>query len=587
MAKTWRIHPHDSQRIDALQRSVGVPAVVARLLACRGMTDPAAARAFLDAKLSQLRDPAELPGVTEAAPRISSAIAQHEKIVVYGDYDVDGMTAASLLVTCLKLLGAEAGYYLPHRIDEGYGLNHEALRNLASQGVKLVVTVDCGIGSLDEAQTARSAGLDLIVTDHHEPGPILPEAVAIVHPRLPGHRYPFPGLSGAGVAFQPAWARCQHASGAKKVGEQMKNYLLSALGLAALGTVADMVPLADENRVLVQHGLSALKERPGLGLSALMRLTQLDKKPRLDCEDIGFTLAPRLNAAGRLGQGRLAVELLTTASSERAAALAEYLNELNDSRQSLERSIYLSAHKQANEQFDVEGDAALVLAERGWHPGVIGIVAGRLAEKFHRPVVLVALDELGVKPGVGSARSVSGFNLHQALVSSSHHLLSHGGHAAAAGLKIEEVKLDDFRADFREYVAATITAQQKVAELWIDAEVSFGELSLATVGQIERLSPFGQANPRPVLCATGVTLAGPPKRIGGGERHLSLKLVQHGVALRVVAFGGGEWADELAAAEGPRAVACRPVINDFRGRRSVEVQLADWRVAAKTAAVVA
>ncbi|HUY32403.1 MAG TPA: single-stranded-DNA-specific exonuclease RecJ [Pirellulales bacterium] len=585
MAKQWRIRPHDSQRIDLLRRSVGVPAVVARLLACRGITDPAAARDFLDAKLSQLRDPAELPGVTDAAERISAAIAGRERIIVYGDYDVDGMTAASLLVTCLKLLGAEAGYYLPHRIDEGYGLNHDALKNLASQGAKLIVTVDCGIGSLDEAQTARAAGLELIVTDHHEPGPVLPVAAAIVHPRLPGHRYPFAGLSGAGVAFKLAWALCQQASGAKKVGEPMKNYLLSALGLAALGTVADMVPLVDENRVLVQHGLSALKERPGLGLSALMHLTQLDKKPRLDCEDIGFTLAPRLNAAGRLGQGQLAVELLTTASGERAAALAEYLNELNNSRQSLERSIYLSAHKQAQEQFDVEGDAALVLAQRGWHPGVIGIVAGRLAEKFHRPVVLIALDELGVKPGVGSARSVSGFNLYQALASSGHHLLSHGGHAAAAGLKIEEAKLDDFRDDFREYVAATITSQQKVAELWIDAEVSFGELSLATVGQIERLAPFGQANPRPLLCATGVTLAGPPKRIGGGERHLALKLLQHGVALRAVAFGGGEWADELAAAAGPLAVAFRPIINEFRGRRNVEAQLADWRVVAQTTAV--
>jgi single-stranded-DNA-specific exonuclease len=499
--------------------------------------------------------------------------------VVYGDYDVDGMSATSLLVGCLKLLGADVGYYVPHRMDEGYGLNHEALRNLAAQGAKLVITVDCGVASVEEAQTASAAGLELVITDHHEPNEQLPRAAAIVHPRLPGAHYPFAGLSGSGVAFKLAWALCQQASGAKKVGEAMKNYLLSAIGLAALGTIADVVPLVDENRVLVQHGLASLKERPGLGMAALMRLTELDKKPRLDSDDVGFMLAPRLNAAGRLGQAQLGVELLSTTSPERATALAEYLNELNSSRQSLERSIYLAANKQAQEQFDAEQDAALVLADRGWHPGVIGIVAGRLAEKFHRPTILVALDELGVKPGVGSARSVPGFNLHEALANCTHHLISHGGHAAAAGLKIEEAKLEAFRADFCECAASGITIEQRVAELWIDAEVGFGELSLPTVVELERLAPFGHANPRPLLCATGVKLAGPPQKIGGGGRHLSLKLSQHGVTLRGVAFGGGDWADELSSIDAPLSVAFRPVINDFRGRRNVELQLADWQVA--------
>lgn len=585
MAKHWRIHAHDSARIAALARSAGISPVVARLLICRGLGDPAQARNFLEPKLSSLRDPGELPGVLAAAERIYAAIAGKQRIVVYGDYDVDGMSATSLLVGCLKLLGADVGYYVPHRLEEGYGLNHEALRTLATQGAKLVITVDCGVASVAEAQTAREIGLDLVITDHHEFAEQLPQAAAIVHPRLPGSEYPFAGLSGSGVAFKLAWALCQRASGAKKVGEAMKNYLLSAIGLAALGTVADVVPLVDENRVLVQHGLTSLKERPSLGVAALMRLAQIDKKPRLDSDDIGFTLAPRLNAAGRLGQAQLGVELLSTTSPERAGALAEYLNELNGSRQSLERSIYLAANKQAQEQFDVERDPALVLAERGWHPGVIGIVAGRLAEKFHRPVVMVALDELGIKPGVGSARSVPGFNLHEALASCTHHLISHGGHAAAAGLKIDEANLDAFRADFCEYAASGITAEQRVAELWIDAEVGFGELSLPSVVELERLAPFGQSNPRPLLCASGVTLAGPPQKMGGGGRHLSLKLSQHGVTFRGVAFGGGDWADELAGVEGPLSVAFRPVINDFRGRRSVELQLADWQVAQPAPAV--
>ncbi|MEX2119859.1 MAG: single-stranded-DNA-specific exonuclease RecJ [Pirellulales bacterium] len=579
MPKQWRIHPHDSQRIAALERAMGIPAVVARLLICRGIDDPARAGCFLEARLSQLRDPAELPGIPAAVERIMAAVKAGQRIVVYGDYDVDGMTGLSLLWKCLRLLGADAGYYVPHRIDEGYGLHRDALATLAAQAARLVITVDCGITSVDEAQAARSLGLELIITDHHQPGPLLPEAAAIVHPGLPGHAYPFAGLSGAGVAFKLAWALCQHASQAKKVGESMRNFLLSAVGLAALGTVADVVPLVDENRVLVQHGLTSLKERPGLGLAALMQVTGLAQKPRLECEDIGFTLAPRLNAAGRLGQATLAIDLLTTTVPERAMALAEYVHELNASRQSLERGVYLAAHKQALEQFDPHGDAALVLAERGWHPGVIGIVAGRLAEKFHRPVVLISLDEMGVKPGVGSARSVAGFDLHQALRGCAEHLLSHGGHAAAAGLKVDESRLEVFRAEFCERAAAAISFDERQAELWIDAEVSLGEMTLSTVNQIERLAPFGQSNPRPMLCATGVTLEGEAQRMGGGGRHLSFKLAQHGVRLRGVAFGNGDWAEELSGASGPLAVAFRPAINDFRGRRTVELQVADWRVA--------
>jgi single-stranded-DNA-specific exonuclease len=585
MAKQWRIHAHDSARIDALARSAGISPVVARLLICRGLHDPVQVRSFLEPKLSSLREPGELPGVEAAAERITAAIQARQRIVIYGDYDVDGMSATSLLVGCLKLLGADVGYYVPHRLEEGYGLNHDALRNLASQGARLVITVDCGVASVSEAETAREIGLDLVITDHHEFGEQLPQAAAIVHPRLPGSNYPFAGLSGSGVAFKLAWALCQQASGAKKVGERMKEYLLSAIGLAALGTVADVVPLVDENRVLVQHGLASLKQRPGLGIAALMRLAELDKKPRLDSDDIGFTIAPRLNAAGRLGQAQLGVELLSTTSPERASALAEYLSELNGSRQSLERSIYLAANKQAQEEYDVDQDSALVLADRGWHPGVIGIVAGRLAEKFHRPVVLVALDELGVKPGVGSARSVPGFNLHEALANCTQHLLSHGGHAAAAGLKIDETNLDAFRSDFCEYAASGISAEQRVAELWIDAEVGFGELSLASVLELERLAPFGHSNPRPLLCATGVTLAGAPQRMGGGGRHLSLKLSQHGATLRGVAFGGGDWAEELAEVEGPLSVAFRPVINEFRGRRNVELHVADWQAAQPAPAV--
>jgi single-stranded-DNA-specific exonuclease len=580
-AKHWRIAPHDPGRIAALAQNAGVSAVVAQLLLSRGMDDPVQIRSFLDAQLTGLCDPELLPGATLAAERIAAAIAAGRKIVIYGDYDVDGMTGAAILVQCLRLLGATVSSYVPHRMDEGYGLNDEALRSLAGRGAELIITVDCGVASVAEAETARQLGLELIITDHHQFADTLPNAAAIVHPSLPGTAYPFPGLCGAGVAFKLAWALCQQASQAKRVGEPMKNFLLSAVGLAAMGTVADVVPLGFmngccENRILVRHGLVSLRERPPLGLAALMKITGLDQKRELSSEDIGFMLAPRLNAAGRLGQAALGVELLTTESPDRAQALAEYLHELNSSRESLERSVYLAANKQA-QQFDPEGDAALVLADRGWHPGVIGIVAGRLVEKYHRPVVMIALDELGLKPGVGSARSVPGFALHQALAACSSHLVSHGGHAMAAGLKIAAENVDAFRADFCEYAAGAIEPEQRVAELRIDAESPLSALTETAVRQLELLAPFGNGNPRPVLAATDVELVEPPKKIGGGQRHLSLRVRQHGVSMRAVAFGGGEWAEELEAHRGPISLAFRPVINEFKGRRSVELQVCDWR----------
>ncbi len=579
MPKRWNIRPHDPDRIAALERAAGVPAVVAQLLLCRGIEQPQAARQFLDARLADLRDPDLLPGAREAAGRIWAAAREKKRIVIHGDYDVDGITGTSILLLCLRLLGANVGYCIPDRLSEGYGLHEGTVRRLAAEGAAVIVTVDCGITGLAAAQTARELAIELIVTDHHEMQAELPCAAVLVHPRLPGSQYPFAGLCGSAVAFKVAWAICQEAAGARRASPPMREFLLQAVVLAALGTVADVVPLVDENRILVRHGLVALKERPLLGLRTLMQVSKLDQKRRLSAEDIGFGLAPRLNAAGRLGQARLAVELLTTDSEPRALELAQYIEGLNATRKTLERSIYLAAKKQAREQFDPEADAALVLAARGWHAGVIGIVAGRLAEKFHRPVVLLSQDELAAKPAVGSGRSVPGFNLCAAFSACSHHLLSHGGHAAAAGLKIADGSIEPFRAEFCEHAAAVIPPEMRLAELHIDAETPLASLTLNTVKQIEQLAPFGQGNLRPLLCTEGVHLVAPPKRMGEGERHLLLNLVQHNLRLRAVAFGGGEWADELTkhVNNGPLAIAFRPVINVFRGRQSVELELADWK----------
>ena len=576
--KRWRFQPHDAERISRLEQAAGVSPIVAQLLISRGVYEPEQVRTFLDAKLTGLRDPELLPGAAAAAERIHVAVRDRRKIVVYGDYDADGITGTAILLSCLRLIGGDVSYYVPNRLEEGYGLNCDALRSLAEKDASLIVSVDCGIASLQEAAVARELGLELIVTDHHEFAETLPDAAAIVHPRLPGHNYPFGGLCGAGVALKLAWAICQRASQAKRVSEPLRNFLLTAVGLAAIGTVADVVPLLDENRILVRHGLNSLKAAPPLGLGILIEVAKLHEQPRLASEDLAFGLAPRLNAAGRFGQAQLAVELLTTDSRERAQQLAEYIHELNGSRESLERSIQLAAAKQLKEQFDAEGDSALVLAGRGWHAGVIGLVAGRLAERYHRPVVLIALDQLGIKPGIGSARSPNGLNLHAALKECSEHLLGFGGHAAAAGLKIEESRIDAFRAAFCEHAAGESSGAIRVGEIRIDAEGPFCQLTHQTVQQIESLSPFGCGNPRPVLCATGVRLAEPPKKIGATERHLSLKLVQQQTRIRGVGFGHGEWAEELAAANAPLDIAYKPVINDYRGRQSVEIQLVDWRV---------
>lgn len=579
MRKRWRIEPHDADRIAQLERSAGVPPIVAQLLLCRGVHDPERVKTFLESKLTGLRDPDELPGCAAAAERVHAAIRDKRKIVIYGDYDADGMTGTAILIICLRLLGADVNYYVPNRLEEGYGLSDEALRTLASRGAQLIISVDCGIASINEAETAKGLGLELIITDHHEFAERLPVAAAIVHPRLPGHDYPFAGLCGAGVAFKLAWAICQRASQSKKVSEPMRNFLLSAVGLAAIGTIADVVPLLDENRILVTHGLKSLFSQPPLGIRKLLEVTKLHEKSSLDSENIAFMIAPRLNAAGRFGQAQLAVELMTTDSEQRAQQLAEYIHELNGSRDSLERSIMIGANKQIKEEFDADNDPGFVLAGRDWHVGVIGLVAGRLAEKFGRPVVLISLDKLGVKPGVGSARSGGSTNLHHALSACSEHLVGFGGHAAAAGLKIEESRIEAFRGAFCDQLSTQSTGGRVGdVEVCIDGEAPLSQLTAQVVRQIEQMAPFGKGNPRPVLCATGVKLSEPPKKIGGGERHLSLRLVQHRVSMRGVGFGFGDQADELSRIDTPLDIAYRPVINEFNGRHTVEVQLVDWRV---------
>lgn len=578
MQRKWRVIPHDSSRVDSLIRDANVPPVVAQLLVGRGVYTAADAGTFLATKLTGLRPPETLPGVARALPILKAAIEDKRPIVIYGDYDCDGMTGAAILVNGIRLLGGDVSYHVPNRLEDGYGLNEDAIRKLADRGKKLIVSVDCGITSVSHARLCRELGVSLIITDHHTIGSELPDADAVVHPRLPGSTYPFGELCGAGVAFKLAWALCQEICGSKKVTEPLRRYLMQSLSLAAIGTVADVVPLLDENRILVEHGLKTLKSQPPPGLQALMKVAGMDPAATLDTDSIAFTIGPRLNAAGRLGQAQLAVELLTSQAGDRTDSLAAYIHELNNSRDTLQRSVYLAAQKQIKNDFDADADPALVLAGVGWHPGVIGVVAGRLAEKHAKPVLVLSLDSAGKVEATGSGRvGGTGIDLYEALDECSDRLVRFGGHKAAAGLTIDERQIEAFRGDFCEAVAKQWSEKSIVPEIVIDAEAPLGQLNLETLKQIDMLAPFGAGNPRPVLCSRGVVVEGTANLMGKTKRHLNVQLRQGAKTIRAVAFNAETWCDELNNTTEPFEIAYRPVVNEFRGYRSVEIHLVDWR----------
>lgn len=582
-AKHWRLLPHDPAAIERLAASLRIPAIVAQVLLNRGLGEPSAAQLFLDAPLNGLHRPELLPGANQAAERLHQAVQQGRRICVFGDYDVDGISGTAILWLALKLLNASVDYYVPHRLDEGYGLNGKALRQIAQSGATVVITVDCGITAVEEAEEARKLGLELIVTDHHEPKEQLPAADVLVHPGLPGGTYPFAGLSGAGVAFKVAWALCMRDCGSERVTPQLREFLLEAIALATLGLVADVVPLQGENRVFVRHGLKQLQRTRAVGLRALLESAGLGGKPVVLAEDIAFKLAPRLNAAGRLGPARLVVELLTTTVQPRAADLVRQLEGHNQQRQQLERRIAGQAREMVLERGQ-ESAAALVLASEDWHPGVIGIVAGRLAEQFARPALMIALTrgcgvlaegEAAPLVGHGSGRAVPGFPLHEALHECGDLLLSHGGHAAAAGFRIDPARIDEFRDRFCLLTARRFPTGMPPPQLTIDAEVPLSALTLGLLRDLDRLEPYGSANRRPLFLAGGLEVAGDPQKLGGGERHLGFRVRQGGTTLRCIAFGMADRVDELMSEGGSCCLVFAPKINEWQGRRNVELEVVD------------
>jgi single-stranded-DNA-specific exonuclease len=574
--KLWRLVPHDSAAIERLAGHLGTSPVVAQLLLNRGLKSPTDARRFLDAPLSGLHPPMSLPGIADAVERLYQAALAKKKVCIYGDYDADGVTGTAILLGLLLQLGLQADFYVPHRLEEGYGLNVEALRQLATAGTQVVVTVDCGIASLDEADEAARLGIELIVTDHHEMKDRLPAAAVCVHPRLPGCSYPFGGLSGAGVAFKLAWALAVRHCGSEKVTQNLRNFLLDALCMATLGLVADVVPLCDENRILVRAGLNRLREKPPLGVRALIECAKIAPDQSIRADDIGFKLAPRLNAAGRLGCARLVVELLTTQNQIRARELAEYLESQNGHRQTIERKMV----SQAKDLLDLEavGElAAVVLAHADWHPGVVGIVAGRMVEHVGRPVILFALKD-GAEVVTGSGRSVPGFALHEALRACDDLLEGHGGHAMAVGAKIRPGNMAAFRERFNAYAANHFpTGIPPAPCLRLDAEVPLSALTPGLLRDLDKLEPYGADNPRPRFLAGGLEIVGDPRRIGKDERHLSFRVKQGSTSIRAVAWGMGDRVEDLMSGDRKCCVAFTPRVNEWNGNRMIEMEVCDFQ----------
>jgi len=570
--KLWIISPPD-RHSEQLARSLKVSPLLAQVLINRGITDSQTGTIFLRPKLTHLIDPQQMPGVEAAVRRLKQAIKNREKITLYGDYDVDGITGVAILWQILKLLGADVDYYIPHRIDEGYGLNAEAVRSLAESGTKLLITIDCGITAFSEASLAEQLGLELIITDHHEVEPRLPKAVAIVHPALE-QSYPNQDSSGSMVAFKLGWAVANEFKAGPKLEPKLREFMLNATSLAAMGTIADVVDLRGENRVLTSFGLNTLPQCKLSGIQALIESAGLADQ-ELDSFHIGFRLAPILNAAGRMGHARLAVELLTSDSQIRSMQIAEYLKQQNNKRQQCEKKIFKQACEMITEYgLNHPDKKSIVLADENWHGGVIGIVASRIAEKFCRPTILINAEPAEDGIAQGSGRSIPGFCLLSAIKACSKHLVKYGGHKMAAGITIELNKIDQFTADFEDYTRQNLNDTDIVAKLYIDALARLGDFSKEKVSELQTLSPFGQGNPEPIFATKGVRLASVPRRVGSGSEHLQLTITDNAATIRCIGFRFGRLEKKLLDNDFFN-VAYQPQINTYNGNSNVEFILAD------------
>ncbi|MDE0426286.1 MAG: single-stranded-DNA-specific exonuclease RecJ [Candidatus Poribacteria bacterium] len=565
--KVWRFLNSNFDSSVKLASELGISIFTARLLANRGIKDAAEARTYLYPSFDELHDPLEFADMGKAVDRINKAMARGEKICIYGDYDADGTTATALLLNTFRRLGAPADYYIPNRFGDGYGLSEDTVKKIRREkNTKLLITVDCGINAVKAVALANQLGMDVIVTDHHQPEGEQPPAYAVISAKVPGNTYPYTELAGVGLAFKLAQGLVNDRS-----------FLESQLDLVALGTVVDMAPLTGENRILSRLGLAELNKRERPGIHALCEAAGHKLDQPLDGYSLSFKLGPRINAAGRMDTADKAVELLTTDSDDVAARIAPLLNKANQERQELEREI----QEQAVEIIETEiadNTIGIVVASDRWRgkaQGVVGIVASRLLQTYYKPAIVLAIDG---DEATGSGRCIEGMNLADALVDCTELLVKHGGHAAAAGLTIKTENIPQFRVAFNEVASNCLTAAELQPKLDLEFETHLPLLTLETLKEFEQFEPFGQNNPKFLFGARRLNISDGPSLMGPEKNHLRMTLTDGKIGRRAIAWRAGEKRVDFIGSNLSLDIAFSPQINEWQGRRSVQLTLEDWQV---------
>jgi len=563
----------DDARASALAADLGLEPAIGRLLLLRGLADPDEARRFLHPALDHLHDPFLLTDMDRAVERLVRALGARERVAVHGDYDVDGITATVILRRTLEMLGGDVVHFVPERVRDGYGLNVPAIERLAAEGVGLIVSVDCGIRGIEAADRARELGVDLIVTDHHEPDEELPRALAVINPKRPGCPYPDKDLAGVGVAFKLVHALCRRL--------EKEQWVPGFLKLAAIGTLADVVPVLGENRVIARLGLDQLSRGPHkAGLRALIEAAGLAGKT-IDGYHVSFMIAPRVNAAGRMSTPDIALRLLLASDDsmlDEARALAAQLNAENERRQAEERAVVAEAKRLVDHDPEVGARSVIVVSGDGWHQGVIGIVASKLVDAYHRPAIVLSTDG---DEAHGSCRSIPGFDMLAGLEACAPMLVRFGGHKMAAGLTMERGRIRDLRHAIANWADDRLTPDDLRPRLRIDGRLRFREITPRLMDGLRRLAPFGIGNPRPTFWTPGTQVADGPRRLK--ERHLSMSLRQDGVAFRGLFWRAAERAAAIEAARSGLDVAYAVDQNTFNGTTYLELTLADVRAAEPSA----
>lgn len=561
--KIWVSEEVSQEKADRIASIAGISPMLAKVLISRGIEEAENVRRFLNPEIGHLYDPFLLNDMHAAVDKILSSIDHGKKIMIFGDYDVDGVTSTSMLYHFISSIGGDAGYYIPDRLEEGYGVSKTAIEKIAAQGAKLIITVDCGITAFEEAKLARELGMEIIITDHHECLDELPDSYAVINPCRKDSTYPFKELAGAGVAFKLIEAISMRLG---RAGQS-----LDYLDLTALGTVADVVPLLDENRIIAKYGIEAIEKTANLGLKELIRYSGLGEKP-INTYSISFVLAPRINAAGRIGDARRAVRLFNTKDEQEAINIVAELNEDNKLRQDIEMSILESALSAIEKDVDLDKDNVIIAAGEGWHHGIIGIVASKITEKYYRPCILFSVEH-GI--GKGSGRSIEGFNLFEALSRCSDNIEQFGGHELAAGLSIKMENFESFKKQINDYARENIKKEDLIPKVRIDAFISECDITLDNASQIDMLAPFGAGNPGPVFACRRFKVS--EMRTVGENKHLKLKLKRGRVAVDAIGFNMGLLSGRYYC-DGLIDAAFSLEINSWNSSKKVQLNLKDIKL---------